>query len=407
MSNLTNVIVVTINYRFGALGFLWDDSLGLEGNYGYHDQVMAIEWTHRNIGNFGGNPDRIVIFGESAGAHSVYLHLMNKTSVIKGGIAESPTLGLPLRSPESWGTLPTTFSQQMGCNPATMSREQRLRCLRRANVSMIVDIQTSSNNDDPQSGWTAIKKGMPWTPTVGRGSVIPKQPLFAFQSGDYNVDIPLMTGTNTGEGFLFDLPFVDYESVQSRLQDIFGVDDASKVMAFYNISNEGSLHNLYRVFGDIRTDWWFRCPTRNVMASMDNMGYFYHFGYIESFVKHLFYWKPECWTECCHEQELPAVFNPDLSPINIQMTEQEVLGSNQIQFMWSNFAWTGDPAEGPHAHKLWAKWTDFGSDSSESQRTLMINGMKPGGFAMVNAPDAVACTFWDELGYKWFNNTQK
>eukprot|EP01084_Bolivina_argentea_P227407 384071_1 len=77
MANETNVVIVTINYRLGALGSLYDTSLGLKGNYGYLDQVYAIEWTYRNIKNFGGNPDQLIIFGESAGGHSVALHLLN------------------------------------------------------------------------------------------------------------------------------------------------------------------------------------------------------------------------------------------------------------------------------------------------------------------------------------------
>eukprot|EP01084_Bolivina_argentea_P168908 292826_1 len=102
MVNETGKIVVTINYRLGALGSLYDSSMGLQGNYGYLDQVFAIEWAYRNIKNFGGNPDRITIFGESAGAHSVALHLLNTTSLISGGIMESPPVGLPLRSVISW-----------------------------------------------------------------------------------------------------------------------------------------------------------------------------------------------------------------------------------------------------------------------------------------------------------------
>ena len=112
--------------------------------------MAAIEWTHRNIEEFGGNPDQIIIFGESAGGHSVALHLLNQTSLMAGGIMESPPLGLPLRTAVSWGTLPRTFSSQLACDPDSLTPSARLECLRGRNASQIVEVQVSSNNADPQ-----------------------------------------------------------------------------------------------------------------------------------------------------------------------------------------------------------------------------------------------------------------
>ena len=408
MVNVTEVIVVTINYRLGALGALWDPTLELEGNYGYMDQVFAIEWTYRNIQNFGGNPERLILFGESAGAHSVYLHLMNTSLPIKGGIAQSPPLGLPLRSPESWGTLPITFSEETGCDPNELSPKRRLECLRKVDASKVVDAQYSANNKDPQKGWEVIKDGMDWTPTVGNGSVIPEQPLFAFQNGHYNQEIPFVAGTNSGEGFMFTLPFVDYEVIDLLLITGFGPEIALKVMDFYNVSSENGDENMYKTMGRIITDSWFRCPTRNTMISSvhsqwENIGYFYHFDYIASYVEHVWYYKPECWEFVCHTEELPMVWNADSSSIYVFPTKQEKLASDQLQFMWTNFAATGDPARGPHADKLWTKWIDYGSDAMESQRTLMIDGVTPSDIQMGIAPDSEVCDFWDSLGYKWFD----
>ena len=65
--NLTDIVIVTFNYRLGAQGFYYDDITGLKGNYGYFDQVFAMDWTYDNIEQFGGNKSDITIFGESAG----------------------------------------------------------------------------------------------------------------------------------------------------------------------------------------------------------------------------------------------------------------------------------------------------------------------------------------------------
>ena len=73
-----DVIVVSFNYRVGALGFLVSTSDGLFGNYGLHDQKLAVEWVQDNIRHFQGDPNRVTLFGESAGAMSVGLHFLEQ-----------------------------------------------------------------------------------------------------------------------------------------------------------------------------------------------------------------------------------------------------------------------------------------------------------------------------------------
>lgn len=74
------VVVVTIQYRLGVLGFLAGDHPSCKGNFGLKDQNMALRWINENIHKFSGDPDRVTLMGESAGAASVHLHMMSKQS---------------------------------------------------------------------------------------------------------------------------------------------------------------------------------------------------------------------------------------------------------------------------------------------------------------------------------------
>lgn len=136
MANTYNVIVVAVEYRVASLGFLAMDELlkadGTTGNYGVQDQTMGLKWVQANIHNFGGDPSRVTIAGESAGAFSVAWHLASKASaglfhgaIMESGTADSPqffrgmhpsvrTDGLTLLTvvcaavPQTWRTPPST-----------------------------------------------------------------------------------------------------------------------------------------------------------------------------------------------------------------------------------------------------------------------------------------------------------
>lgn len=74
------VVVVTVNYRLGPLGFLCLPDVGIHGNMGLKDQRMSLAWVRENIKGFGGNPDNVTIFGQSAGGSSVHLHYLSENS---------------------------------------------------------------------------------------------------------------------------------------------------------------------------------------------------------------------------------------------------------------------------------------------------------------------------------------
>jgi carboxylesterase type B len=75
-----DVIIVSFNYRLTVFGFLSTEDDEAPGNYGMHDQTLALKWVQENIAAFGGDPDQVTIFGESAGSISVHMHILSPQS---------------------------------------------------------------------------------------------------------------------------------------------------------------------------------------------------------------------------------------------------------------------------------------------------------------------------------------
>src|SRR5256885_7797618 len=117
------VVVVTVNYRLGALGFLAHPALtaespdGASGNYGLMDQQEALRWVQRNIDRFRGDPRRVTIFGESAGGLSVHSHLASPVSagLFHGAIVESGAYALSQPSLAQAEAQGTRFAALLGC----------------------------------------------------------------------------------------------------------------------------------------------------------------------------------------------------------------------------------------------------------------------------------------------------
>ncbi len=187
-----NVVVVTINYRLGLLGFLAHPALatydpnGSSGNYGLQDQQAAVAWVNRNIGGFGGNPTRITIFGESAGGASVETQLTSPglpkvaAAIIESGdyMQSLPTLS----SAEATGVATATSKLDCGGTGAL-----EYLCLHAKSATDIVnaispaDLNVSPNVD---------------------GTTVPRQPLQAYAAGSYQ-HVPVINGNNHDEYRLF------------------------------------------------------------------------------------------------------------------------------------------------------------------------------------------------------------
>ncbi|KAL2094543.1 hypothetical protein ACEWY4_009262 [Coilia grayii] len=341
-----NVIVVTMNYRLGVLGFLSTNDQSAKGNYGLLDQIQALRWLNENIGHFGGDSERITVFGSGAGASCVSLLILSHHSegLFHRAIAQSGS------AISSWSVnyrpldYTKILARKVGCSNTDTA--DMVDCLRRKSFRELVD-------QDIQPARYHIAFG----PVVD-GDVVPDDPEILMQQGEFlNYDILL--GVNQGEG----LKFVD---------DSEGEDGISSASFDYTISN--FVDNLYgypdgkgilretikfmytdwadRDNGDMRrktllalfTDHQWVAPavdTAKLHAEFQSPVYFYTFHHhcqMEA--------RPE-WADAAHGDEIPYVFGvpmvgaTDLFPCNF--SKNDVMLSAVVMTYWTNFAKTGDP----------------------------------------------------------------
>jgi len=189
-----NVVVVTLNYRLGSLGFLAVPELGLTGNYGILDQRMALQWVTENIAAFGGDPSKVTIFGESAGAMSVGLHLFSipaNRDRFRAAIMESNPLAIPY--PSLLSQVEAKWQEFLGalcfetnqCNPDLAA----LRALPLAVIETVDgDYESATDVIGRLQVPTAIANILPWTPIIdgqifSGETLIQNQPYQGFTSG--------------------------------------------------------------------------------------------------------------------------------------------------------------------------------------------------------------------------------
>ena len=202
-----NIIVVTINYRLGALGWLVEPGLlaqtpsffqnvGDAGNYGLMDQQFALQWVQRNIAGFGGDARKVTVGGESAGGLSVSSNLASTTTakgLFRGAIIESGAYMLhDVPSEEVYGAIfGAFFDAALGCTPPNDAA-----CLREASVANILTAQGEVFGSFGISPDFDTK-------------VLPRALQPAFSAGEF-IRVPVLQGTNANEGRLFepaDVPF--------------------------------------------------------------------------------------------------------------------------------------------------------------------------------------------------------
>jgi len=324
------VIVVTIGYRLGALGFLAHPDLSAEndkhtsGNYGLLDMVAALKWVQRNISAFGGNPNRVTIFGESAGGIAVSMLCASPLAkgLFHGAISQSGGSFGPVRS----GGGPGENLQSL----ADAERAGEKWALK-AGVSSVADLRSLPADKLPAA---VMGDGVGW-PVMDRW-VIPGDQYTLYNAGRYN-DTPVIVGHNSDEGATFPgarTPQAYTDSVRRRYGSF-----AEKLLALYP-AGEGALAKTAR---DLQRDTAFGWHTWTWVRLQSKTGkskaFLYYFDHHPEYPAG----SPRAGFGAAHSDEMPLVFQQFGLPGRPQPNPQDQALSEMIVTYWTNFAKTGDP----------------------------------------------------------------
>lgn len=332
-------VVVTVNYRVGALGYLYlspsmtgDDPVA---NLGLQDQRLALDWVKENIAGFGGDDEAITVFGQSAGAHSTLGLAAGSRAedLFRRAILHSGPFGMPAATPERAERATAVFMEAAGIPGGGLDD------LRALPVPVILDAQRHTLLEtfvfgDPEPPFQLVVDG----------AVLREEPVARAMDGSLD-GVDLLVGYTKNEATPFFVPEpalweLDGDALVGRVAAMRGEEPASRLRAYLERAPEKPAADA---FCDLVSDEFFIAPTIELVerrAALGNAAHLWRFG-----------WQPRAFQGrlgACHTLELPFVFNNFAAWTESPMLEAAPpallaeLGG-QVQDAWLAFAATGNP----------------------------------------------------------------
>lgn len=384
------VIVVSVNYRVGSFGFLASGTPEASGNMGLYDQYLAMEWVKNNIRNFNGDPDKITLFGQSAGAVSVGAHLVSPLSrnLFKRAIMESGGPYHPLASgnPSVMIYISNLFATAARCANDTVNiftdPQNVIQCLRTADARQLATIESVMLEKSP----------FLFLPIHG-DDLLPVDMITAMNNGDFK-HTELLLGTNADEGSVFLLyilpdlfksqlpPKLDKKQAEMVITGFFqnSTNPPPQVVSGFYLKDVGDTDSsaITKAVYDSYGDNVISCPTVLFAEKFSKGGeaFFYQFNHRPSNTK----WGK--WMGVTHFEEVPFVFGDPIRNSTYYTAEERIF-SRAIMRRWATFARTGVPivskTEG------WPKFTE--------SRPLYVE-LNPKRMRIGEHPHKKGCDFW-------------
>ncbi|XP_041754185.1 bile salt-activated lipase-like [Coregonus clupeaformis] len=383
IANRGNVIVVTLGYRVGTLGFLSSGDASGPGNYGLWDQHAAIAWVNRNIRAFGGDPNNITVFGESAGAASVSFQTLSphNKGLIRRAISQSGVALCP------WGINknPRTFAEMVAEKVGCPIDDQMMACLKLIDAKELTLAGTLSLSGSPS---TPIVDNLALSPVID-GDFLPDHPGNLFHNA---ADIDYLAGVNSMDAHLF--TGLDVPAVNKPIESV-PLSDMKLLLGALTKKGEAAINSAFTEYtadwGDkpsqeaikkavvmIETDFIFLVPTQVALylhASKAQSARTYSYLFSEPSRMSGIVLPFPSWMEADHADDLQFVFGkPFSTPLAYWPKHRNV--SKYFIAYWTNFARTGDPNKGEsNVPVTWPAYTTSGQKYLEINANMNRNSV--------------------------------
>ena len=334
-----DVILITINYRLGRLGFFAFPGLSsehpdeLKGNYAYMDQIEALKWVQQNITAFGGDPNNVTIFGESAGGASVHAlvssplseGLFQKAIIESGGGRDGALTGCPMSEDTSdelsAETIGANFARKQGIAGTGADALGKLRALSAADI--LSEGQTAPLNSETYSG-----------PIVD-GRIVVETSQNVYKVGS-QMNIPLIVGANSADAG----GFVSGDT-KDEVFSLYG-DRKAEAIATYDPDGTIELNDLITLAARDRVHLEPVRMTARAFTEKGSPVYVFRFSYVRTSMRER---SPD---GAAHGSEIPFVFNTldaggGFGPVPAPPTPEDYAVAKTINAYWVNFAKTGNP----------------------------------------------------------------
>uniref|UniRef100_A0A348G5Z4 Carboxylic ester hydrolase n=1 Tax=Odontomachus monticola TaxID=613454 RepID=A0A348G5Z4_ODOMO len=424
-----DVVLVTANYRLGPLGFLSTEDMECPGNAGMKDQAQSIRWVHENIAAFGGDPNRVTIFGESAGGASVHYHMISPLSqgLFHRGISQSGTTHCPWAfvQPGLANKKAKALAERLNC--PTESSKELLACLRTKDADDIISTDRIFQMHEhhflskeislcPVIEIFGYCPMIPFRPVIEPnhpGAFLSENPIISAKHG-HIADIPWMTGITSEEGSLR-VPNIygDKSNSVKQLNDefktiipislLFGEkcpksmhdEITSKIRKFYFGDRAIDESTRFQLI-DMYSDAWFThaayTAVQDYLDTQSSPTYFYYFAYRGSASFSSIFGDNTKDYGVSHGDDLQYLF-----PVGEQLFQDTPLSKDDHRMidvmtsLWFNFASSGNPTP-KMTGEIPVKWKPV--KTSNALEYLYIGKSK---IAMEQDPLPARLKFWESL----------